>query len=47
MTTDDGPTREALETLIGDRIVGGSRLEPWSVMRCQLERSRASVIVKW
>ncbi len=47
MTTDDGPTREALEALIGDRIVGGSRLEPWSVMRCQLERSRASVIVKW
>ncbi len=47
MDTDGGPTRETLEALIGDRIVSWTRLEPWSVMRCQLEQARASVIVKW
>lgn len=47
MDTDGGPTRETLEALIGDRIVSWTRLEPWSVMRCQLEQARASAIVKW
>jgi len=47
MDTDGGPTRETLEALIGDRIVSWTRLEPWSVMRCHLEQTRASVIVKW
>jgi len=47
MNTEGGPTRERLEALIGDRIVAWARLEPWSVMRCQLEQARTSVIVKW
>ena len=47
MNTEGGPTRERLEALIGDRIVAWVRLEPWSVMRCQLEQARTSVIVKW
>ena len=47
MNTESGPTREKLEALIGDRIVGWTRLEPWSVMRCHPAQARASMIVKW
>ncbi|MDP3384554.1 MAG: hypothetical protein Q8S47_14685, partial [Phenylobacterium sp.] len=47
MDTDGGPARETLEDLLGDRIVSWARLEPWSVMRCQLEKARVPVIVKW
>jgi hypothetical protein len=47
LDTDDAPTREALEILLGERVVEAVRLGPWSVMRCQLADGPRSVIVKW